>query len=122
MARTGARPGDWQTQPLPGCVAALPFTRSFSADEFGRLRQGLVPEVMEDRWFVVWHDDALWLHRSWTGLCIYRVRFAAEGERFAGAEVLVNREPGQYTGTDAHDLRSLDALLDTVLAYSARAR
>jgi len=119
MARIGARPGDWKAEPLPARVAALPFRRSFSVAEFTRLQQGLVPEEMEDRWFVVWHADALWLHRSWTGTCIYRLRFAVGGDEVEIAEVIVNREPEQYTGSDNYDLHALGSLLDTVLSYSA---
>ena len=44
------------------------------------IRQGMIPEVMEDKWFIYWKDDALFFHRSWTGFCIYVVRFAADGE------------------------------------------
>lgn len=121
MARIGARPGDWKTEPLPGRVAALPFTRTFSVAEFTRLQQGLVPEEMEDKWFVVWHGDALWLHRSWTGFCIYRVGFAVGGDEVAIAEVIVNREPEQYTGSDKDDLSALGNILDSVLSYSAPA-
>jgi 8-oxo-dGTP diphosphatase len=122
MARTGARPGDWKAEPLPERVGALAFKRSFSAAEFMRLQRGVVPEQMEDKWFVVWHDDALWLHRSWTALCIYVIRFAADGDHFVITGVTVNREPTQYTGTDSHDLVALDNLLDSVLSVSGRGR
>jgi hypothetical protein len=74
---------------------------------------------MEDRWFVVWDGGALWLHRSWTGFCIYRVGFAVRGDQVELTEVIVNREPEQYTGTDEGDLTELGALLDIVLGYSA---
>lgn len=117
MARTGARPGDWKTTPLPAITAAVPFTRSFSADELRRLQQGLIPERMEDRWFVVWEDDALWLYRSWTGMCVFRLRFAADGDRFAVSEVVMNRDP-QRRGDDGQDIWMLQTVLDTVLRYA----
>lgn len=122
MVRTGARPGDWKAEPLPDSVAALAYTRRFSADEFERLRRGLVPEAMEERWFVVWHDDALWLHRSWTGFCIYRLRFAADGDGYAITEAIANRDREQYTGTDAHDLHALGSVLESVLEATERRR
>jgi hypothetical protein len=123
MARLDAKPGDWQTRPMPATVAALPFARSFAAEELALLRRGLVPEAMEDKWFVVWHDDALWLHRSWTGLCVYRLRFAPDaGGRVRVVEALVNRDPQQYCPTDAHDLATLPWLLDSLLAFAAGRR
>ncbi len=114
MARSGARPGDWQTRPLPEITCTLPAARSFSADEMHRLRQGMVPERMEERWFVVWHDDALWMHRSWTGACVFRVRFTAVGDRFELSEVTMSRDP-QFRGDDDQDRWMLNAVFDEVL-------
>lgn len=68
--------------------------RVFTHDEMTRLRAGLVPEEMEDKWFVVFTDDELRLYRSWTGHHIYTVRFepAPWGERIA--ELLVDGASG----------------------------
>jgi hypothetical protein len=93
MARLGARPGDWKTNPMPELVARLAYKRSFSAEEFALLQRGLMPEQMEDKWFIVWQDDALWCHRSWTGLCVYCLRFVADEGRYVVIEALVNRDP-----------------------------
>ena len=121
MARSGAKPGDWKTLPFPGPTGPLPFTRRFTADELRRLQQGLVPEDMGDKWFVVWHEDALWMHRSWTGHCIFRLRFAADGDGFVVAELLVNREPAQFHGTDHSALDMVNVVLDLVLRYARSA-
>ncbi len=118
MARIGARPGDWKSLPLPEIAARISYARSFTADEMARLKAGLLPEEMEDKWYVVWHDEALWLHRSWTGTCIYRVRFAAKGEGFAVSEVLANRDPTQYHADDAQEPGRLDNVLAFVLGHS----
>ena len=115
MARTGARPGDWTVTPLPGQVSALAFTRRYAPPDFRHLQRGVVPEVMEDRWFIVWHDDALWVHRSATGVCFYRLRFAPADGGFVVTEALANRDPSQHTGTDDHDIGMLGFLLDSVL-------
>ena len=117
MARSGAKPGDWKTTPLPATTYTLPAARSFSVDEMQRLRGGLVPERMEERWFVVWDDDALWMHRSWTGMCVFRVRFAAVGDRFEVAEVVMNRDP-QHRGDDDQDRWMLGAVFDELLRYA----
>lgn len=124
MARIGAKPGDWKTTPLPATVAVLPYKRTLSAAEFALLQRGLIPEQMEDKWFVVWHDDALWLHRSWTGLCIYRLRFAADADaaRVRVVEALVNRDPQQYSTTEAHDLSTLPWLIDSLIAFASHRR
>jgi O-acetyl-ADP-ribose deacetylase (regulator of RNase III) len=73
---------------------ALVIPRVFAHDEMTRLRAGLVPEEMEDKWFVVFTDDELRLHRSWTGQHVYTVRFepAPWGEQLT--ELLVDTASG----------------------------
>ena len=31
----------------------------------------------EDKWFIYWENDTLFFHRSWTGVCVYIVRFTS---------------------------------------------
>lgn len=73
---------------------ALVISRVFTHDEMTRLRAGLVPEEMEDKWFVVFTDDELRLHRSWTGHHVYTARFepAPWGERVT--ELVVDTASG----------------------------
>lgn len=120
MARTGARPGDWKTTPLPALREVLDLRRTFTADEARRLREGLVPEAMEDKWFIVWEDEALWFYRSWTGLCVFRVGLVADGDGVAIGEVLVNRDPQHYRGQTPGDQLLLEQLLRSLLEFSDR--
>lgn len=100
----------------------MPYKRGFSAQEFARLQRGLMPEAMEDKWFIVWQDDALYCHRSWTGLCVFRLRFDRDGERYAVCEALVNRDPAQHGGVDTHDLNLLGTLIEGFLRFAERFR
>lgn len=59
--------------------------------------------------------SALWVHRSATGVCFYRLRFAPADGGFVVTEALANRDPSQHTGTDDHDIGMLGFLLDSVL-------
>jgi O-acetyl-ADP-ribose deacetylase (regulator of RNase III) len=105
---------------MPERRARLDVRCTFTASEMERLREGLVPEEMEDKWFVVWQDDALLFYRSWTGYLIHRVRFAPApwGERIA--EVEVNRDSDQYRQTDdRHDGLLLLFLMNDLLGRHA---
>ena len=108
--RDGTR-ADWKTTPLPAAREAVALDRTYTAAEFERLKQGNVPKEMEDKWFAFFEEPWLYLHRSWTGFCIYQVRFvpASGGRRIA--EVLVSRDPDQYRETDAGRDAQLVALL-----------
>ncbi len=111
-----AKKSDWQTKPLPKRRITIPLSRTFSQAEFERIRQGLIPEQMEDKWFIYWENERLYFHRSWTGFCIYVVRFASEGDSHRLVEAEVNRNPKQYEETsDKHDAEMVSWLIDVLL-------
>ena len=93
-----AERSDWQTEQLPSKRITIPLNRSLTLSEMQRLRSGLVPEQMEDKWFIYWQNDRLFFHRSWTGFCIYEVRFTSQGDCYRMVDADVNRDPEQYSG------------------------
>jgi len=64
----------WNSKPF-GDVIELPYEESFSDAEFARIQLGLIPQVMEDKWFCYFDDNTLFFHRSWTGIPVFRVHF-----------------------------------------------
>lgn len=97
----------------------------FNADETARLKAGLVPADMDDRWFVFFEAEWLYLHRSWTGSCIFGVRLQEEllddlleqqhGVRVAQA--WASREWDEYQSKSVEDdTRMLDKLLSALAA------
>lgn len=108
--------GSWQIKPMPEARATVPYARTFGKDEHVRMRRGLVPEQMEDKWFIFFEAPWLFLHRSWTGLCIYAVKLRAEGDGAVVEEAWANRAPDEYRETDAaHDAKMLAFLVDRLL-------
>lgn len=111
-----ARSTDWKTVPLPELRTTVPLNRVYSAEEMERIRMGLVPQEMEDKWFVYWKDGSLYFHRSWTGYCVYVVRFTEETAGWRMVEADVNRDPGQYRETsDERDAEMIPFLVDVLL-------
>ncbi len=99
---------------MPAQRAALALDLAFDETEFQKLAAGSVPEAMEDKWFICFEHPWLYLHRSWTGFCVYQVRFESDGERHRVAEVIANRNSEQYREQgDAQD-----ALLLTILLFN----
>lgn len=108
-----AKPTDWQTKALPPKRTTIRLDRTFSSQEMKRIRMGSVPEQMEDKWFIYWKDDTLFFHRSWTGYCIYVVRFATEGDRCRMIKADVNRDTKQYQETSGErDAEMISDLVD----------
>jgi hypothetical protein len=116
-----AKREDWQTQPMPAVSAPISVERLYAQDEFDRLIAGVIPEAMEDKWFVFYESPWLYLHRSWTGFCVFQVRFEPVAGGMAIAEALVNRDPNQYTEIDhEHDVAMLATLLASCISRNTR--
>ena len=96
-----ARREDWNDlKPMPAERVRLPWARTFDPAEHARVARGLVPEEMEDKWFVFYEAPSLWLHRSWTGIAIYQVTLREESGGSVVEEAGANRAPEQYRETD----------------------
>jgi hypothetical protein len=116
MAAEIATRASWKNQPLPDARKRIAYARVFDAAEHARVLAGLVPVEMEDKWFIFHEGGWLYLHRSWTGTCIYAVRLRAVGEGSEVEETWVNRAPEEYRETDdAHDVALLSFLVDRLL-------
>lgn len=115
---SNAKSTDWNTEAIPSQRTTILVDRAFSQEEMVRIRRGLVPKQMEDKWFIYWQDYTLFFHRSWTGFCIYIVQFATEGDYWKMVEACVNRDPEQYTGTsDEQDAEMISYLVDLLLLH-----
>ena len=62
----------WKCKPFKDGVP-LPYQATFTGVHFDRLKQGLIPERMEDKWFIYYEEPHLFLHRSWSGELVYRL-------------------------------------------------
>ena len=89
----------WKILPLPTVRADLALTESVTPEEFERMKRGLIPQQMEDKWFIYFAEPWLYFHRSWTGACIYAVRFESSAAGASAVESWVNRDSTQYRET-----------------------
>ena len=105
-----------QVRAPPAARAPLPYERRFTKEQHARIVRGLVPARMEDKWFIFFEDGWLYLHRSWTGACIYVVRLAEDDDGSVVKEAWVSRAPEEYRRTDdGYDERLLSFLVDRLL-------
>jgi hypothetical protein len=94
---------------------------TLSAEQYEAAQKGLIPNAMEDKWFIYFEDGWLNFHRSWTGYCIYRLRFEPQGDSYTVAEAWVNQDPSQYGNLDdSYDVYLVRSLIDRVLSYRPR--
>jgi hypothetical protein len=114
--KSPAERGDWWTYDMPIHRVVIPVYRAYSAQQMESIKRGFVPQMMDHKWFAFYEDLHLYLHRSWTGFCIYIVRFEELGGRFFAREIVVNRDRVQYNSTDSsfdveHAFEVIDFLL-----------
>jgi hypothetical protein len=110
MAATKDR---WKHIPFTVGVA-IPFRAIFSLEEFDRIREGMMPEAMEDKWFGYFEEPHLFLHRSWGGQPVYRVALIAHGDGVAVAEALCVAEV-LAKSTPEYEAKLLDFLISNLI-------
>jgi hypothetical protein len=92
----------------------IPYHKTFSLDELAKIRAGLIPEVMEDKWFIYFEEPHLYLHRSWTGQPVYRLTLIANGDGASVTEALYVPEVLEQTGPE-NQASLLDFLVSNLL-------
>lgn len=114
-----AHSGSWNHHPMPKETIRLNYSKAITAEEFKNISRGLIPEQMEDKWFAYLEGRTLFLHRSWTGVCIFQVELRRAQNGYVVSRVEVNNDPEQ------HRPRSIEhetSLVNTLIEYMGRKR
>lgn len=85
---------DWKTMDMPPENEAFQMEYPMTPEEYAALQAGLIPKEMEDKWFLYFEEDTLYVHRSWTGFCIYIIRFTGKNGQL---QIIVNRNEKEHT-------------------------
>ena len=101
----------WKTEdfvnPMP-----IEMKLRLAETQFARIRFGLLPEEMEDKWFAYFGDDRIHFHRSWTGFKIFEAKIEKSGSDYLISEILVERDEKRYRNKDENeDINSFYYLL-----------
>lgn len=83
-----ATPGDIEPDGLDRPMDTYAVDWRYGPEDLERIRWGLRPGSMDDKWFVCLEGNEVRIHRSWTGVLGYRVALDAGGIR----SVSVGRE------------------------------
>lgn len=98
---------DWKTIEMPAQTEQFVIEKTFTDTEIDYLKEGHRPQEMEDKWFMYYEDHKLFIHRSWTGYCIYIIDLSESGR----LNITVNRNPGQYKESSIESDRILVNIL-----------
>ena len=106
----------WQNHPMDN-PKQIGIDLHFTEQQLSKLKEGLVPQEMEDRWFIYFEDEWLYFHRSWTGHEIFRAKLDKEAEGFAIKEFWAERNQEKYQNEDdSADIQTFSSLIRIVLA------
>ncbi len=106
-----AQKHDWKTEEMPLETETFSMEIELSESEYEQLQNGIIPQEMEDKWFIYFEEDTLYIHRSWTGFCIYILEFPKDFQKSKRFSVIVNRNVKQHLETDIEK----DKIMITIL-------
>ena len=81
----------WKREPfISGELLSIEI--DVNENEFTAIENGLIPQQMEDKWFIYYEMPYLHFHRSWTGQPVYRVSFEKKNNIYSINEALLSTE------------------------------
>ena len=93
----------------------IDFSIKFTDEQFEKITNGLIPEEMEDKWFIFFEDDWLYFHRSWTGNCQFKLRITKEEDekQYSVKDFYAERNPERYKCVDDfEDISKIQILIN----------
>ncbi len=69
----------WKREPPGGPFDRYPLDWAYDPEDLERIRWGLIPRAMEEKWVAYADGDELFFHRSWTGVLCFVLRLTPRG-------------------------------------------
>ena len=93
----------------------------FSPEQFEKLKKGFTPKEMEDKWGIYYSSGAIYFHRSWSHLRIYKAKLTRHGDGYTIKSFDVERNQKTYRNTDDNeDIAIFTFLVANLLGIDAR--
>ena len=101
----------WQNHPIDN-PKKIDFSIHFNDKQFEKLKHGLIPQQMEDKWFIFYENDWLYFHRSWTGFGLYKAQLIKEQDGYSIKEFWAERNHEKYENKDDNaDIENISFLI-----------
>ena len=89
---------------------------AISNEQFEIIKQGLIPEAMEDKWFIYYTRGVIHFFRSWTGYEIYRATLQKSNAGYLISGLQVETNENKYRcDSDEAEIASFLSLFENVL-------
>lgn len=101
----------WQNHPIDK-PKRIDIDLQFTDKQYSRLSRGLVPQQMEDKWFIYFENDCLYFHRSWTGFGVYKAKLNKGKDGYSIKEFWAERNQEKYSNKDDRtDIENISFLI-----------
>jgi hypothetical protein len=108
--KTIAKRTDRKTFPIDK-PKLIEISMQFTNEQFEKLKKGLIPKQMEDKWFIFYEKGWLYFHRSWTGFGTYKAQLIKEKDGYSIKEFRAERNKKKYSNEDDNEDRNTLAFL-----------
>ena len=110
------RKSDRTTVDMPNHYEVAILNRSLTEEQYQTLISGFKPGGTDDRWFLYVKDNWVYLHRSWTGHCIFKLKLQAISGNMMLTEIHINRDLDQYRSVNTEaDKDEANSILTSLL-------
>jgi hypothetical protein len=92
---------------FPDKFASGNISIDISSDEVELLKKGIFAEDMDSKWHIFVLSNDLYLARSWTNICVYKIPLEKSSGHVHLSKFYVNRNSQQYRSTDIEFDRKL---------------
>jgi hypothetical protein len=107
---------DCPTVDMPELYEVARLDRSLSENEYAALVCGFKPGGSDDRWIMYVQDEWVFLHRSWTGHCIFKLKLEISSGNAILTDMYINRDPEQYRSVNTEaDKDEANSILTSLL-------
>jgi ADP-ribosylglycohydrolase len=96
-----ARKESWKNIPIDN-PKRIDIDLLFTGRQFSKLTKGLIPQQMEDKWFIYCENEWLYFHRSWTGNGVYKAKLNKVADGYTIKEFWAERNQEKYRNEDDH--------------------
>ena len=101
----------WKQEPIDK-PKRIYISLHLTEKQFSKLTKGLIPQQMEDKWFVFYENDWLYFHRSWTGYGLYKAQLIKEKDGYSIKEFWAERNQEKYKNEDdSTDIETISFLI-----------
>ena len=107
----------WKNQKMPDNKVSFKIDKEYTKKEMKKIKLGFVPGKMEDKWFIYFEDNTSYCHRSWTGYCVYEVKFAEKNDKYYIDKAFYNPEIAEKKETFVlkDEIKTVLFLIDRIL-------